>query len=100
MAHDLTKPRRVQDEGYLNFVRSSRCAVVGCHAFAIDAHHTITRGAGGSDYSAIPVCRSHHSELHHIGRARFESEYGISLAAVNARLLGEYLAKIQGGFGG
>jgi hypothetical protein len=29
----------------------------------------------GSDYSAIPLCREHHSELESVGRTAFEAKY-------------------------
>jgi hypothetical protein len=94
MTPQFPKPKRVIDPTFLNRVRHSRCAVVGCCRFYIDPHHLITRGSGGSDHTAIPLCREHHAELHTIGKKRFEEECGLDLWAVNARQLAEYAVEL------
>lgn len=91
------KPARQTDERYLNFVRKADCCVVGCNHVFAEPHHLRTRGAGGGDYTAIPLCRVHHSELHHIGPARFEKEHALSLGAVNAACLSAYLSEVYNG---
>ena len=95
MDQALAKPRRVTDEGFLTFVRSRYCCVPGCVAPDTDPHHTKSRGSGGSDYTAIPLCRVHHNEIHVIGSWRFETLRGLGLATVSINLLEEYLIKIQ-----
>ena len=90
------KPRRIEDEAFLVFVRSRRCSVPGCINPDTDPHHTITRGAGGSDHFAIPLCRQHHDEIHSLGKHRFETDHGIDLWAVSARILSMFILRTQG----
>jgi hypothetical protein len=92
----LPKPKRIVDEAYLGFVRDRRCTVPGCrHSEPADPHHIVTRGAGGSDYTAIPLCREHHSLIHHVGRARFETDTGLDLWQVAARVLALYIESLK-----
>lgn len=88
------KPSRYEDHAYLQHVRAQRCVV--CHNLNPDAHHLVTRGAGGSDHTAVPLCRNHHQECHHVGRARFEKRYGVHLWAVCAATLSSYIKRIGG----
>lgn len=61
------KPHR--DEGHLTMVRANPCCVCGCHE-DVEAHHTFGaylgggRGLKGSDYGAVPLCRSCHAAEH------------------------------------
>lgn len=53
------------------------------------AHATRDRGMGGVNSSASDVvylCRAHHDELAHVGRAAFETRYGVDLAHEAARV--------------
>lgn len=47
-----------------------RCEVCGAVA---DAHHIVSRGAGGSDepYNLISLCRQHHGDYHQVGWVKF-----------------------------
>lgn len=94
MSEKFPKPKRVVDLVFLDRVRRLRCLVVGCSQFYTDPHHLISRGAGGSDYTAIPLCRKHHTELHAIGKARFESDYGVDLWEVSSRVVSKYAADL------
>jgi hypothetical protein len=93
----IPKPRRQVDPVFLDRVRRARCAVVGCAQIYIDPHHLVTRGAGGSDYTVVPLCRTHHAEVHTIGKKRFEDEHGLDLYAVNSRILAEYIVHLTEG---
>lgn len=84
----IPKPSRVLAPEFLRFIRSKPCVVCG-HA-TVDADHLHTRGAGGSDFSALPLCRLHHSERHQLGNARFEEKYRINLWRINATLVVEF----------
>lgn len=86
------KPAREVDAAYLRHVRGQRCLV--CHNGKPDAHHMVSRGAGGSDYTCLALCRQHHSELHQIGRARFEQRYGVDLWAACAATLASYTRRL------
>ena len=45
-----------------------------------DAHHVTTRGAGGPDAeNLVPLCRTHHSELHQMGVDSFQLHYNFNL---------------------
>ena len=88
---DLTKPRRVIDEGFLVFVRSLRCLVFGCTSAVTDPHHLKSRGAGGSDHTAVPMCRRHHGEVHAWGPRTFGEKYSVNLWAESSRVLGAYI---------
>ena len=55
-----------------------------------------TRGAGGSDHSAVPLCRSHHTEIHNLGTPLFERDHGLDMNAVNARVLSMFILHSQG----
>ena len=83
------KPVRLKDRGYLAWVRRRPC--IGCGARS-QAHHTVTKGAGGSDFRTVPVCWKHHQELHRKGPAWFEEEYMVDIQDEVIRLLESYIA--------
>jgi len=86
----LQKPRRQVDTDYLNFVRGRPCLVAHCLRRG-EPHHVVSRGAGGGDYTAAPLCREHHRQLHTTGLRRFEENFGLELWREVANLLGLYL---------
>lgn len=76
----LIKCKREVDKGYLEFIKKQPCL---CRYSAdcigdISPHHTITKGAGGSDYDTVPLCAFHHMQCHTIGRDTFQRKHGIS----------------------
>jgi len=83
------KPTRRKDPGYLDWVRMQPCLACGV---AAHAHHTVTKGAGGSDYRTVPLCFKHHTELHGRGAVWFEEEYIVDLQEEVIRLLESYIA--------
>lgn len=88
------KPRRVVDEAHLQKIREMPCAGCG-HRAPSDPDHLQTRGAGGSDLFAVPLCRACHSRRHAIGTAAFEAEIGVSLWRVVATILANRLVEYQ-----
>lgn len=74
-------------ETYLKFVRSLPCLVC---LKKPDPHHIKTRGAGGSDFLAVNLCRKHHGEIEQIGILRFERKHGINIEKVIKGLHGIY----------
>ena len=42
-----------------------------------DLHHVKTRKSGGTDdsYNLMPLCRSHHTEVHKTGTSTFVNKY-------------------------
>jgi hypothetical protein len=64
------KERRARDKDHLRFVASNPCLV--CGSAPSDAHHirfaqARALGRKVSDEFTVPLCRKHHSELHHRG---------------------------------
>ncbi len=77
---------REESPEFLGFVRLFLCATPGCDADS-HAHHLKSRGAGGSDFTAVPLCWFHHSEIHQLWRDRFEAKYSVDLGEVNKLIL-------------
>ena len=65
----------MRDEAYLAYIRQHSCLV--CEEVCVDAHHVESGGMAtkGSDYSTVPLCRTHHSEYHYWGKMKFECTY-------------------------
>jgi hypothetical protein len=66
----LSEPRRYRDRAHLRFVSAQPCLV--CGRRPSDAHHLRfaqlrALGRRVSDEFAVPLCRSHHRELHRHG---------------------------------
>ena len=89
----LKKPLRRIATDYLRFVKTRPCAV--CRRAASDAHHLVSRGAGGSDYKAIPLCREHHAEIHQLGRQRFEERHGLDFEELRAFMLEDFIVRME-----
>lgn len=72
------KPRfkRGRDPEYLAWIRTLPCVICGNFA---EADHVRTRGAGGTDRQAVPLCHTHHMERHTIGIKTFQAKYGVDL---------------------
>jgi len=85
------KPSREVDKDYLKYIRRQPCLVYGCPNKAI-AHHDPTVGAGGSDYTSVPLCTYHHIPgIHQMGRGIFQKTYSIDLNREKVRLLIGYI---------
>ena len=68
---------------YLDYLKRQHCVVwVNICAGPIDPHHLIARGQRESkrnDFTAVSLCRLHHSEVEQIGLESFEEKYRINL---------------------
>lgn len=84
------RTNREIDEEFLKHVRALGCSVSGCRINTINSHHLKTRGAGGSDYTCVPLCWKHHAEIHQLGRSKFEEKYSIDLWALNEKIIKEW----------
>jgi len=80
---------------YLDYIRGCTCLV--CFASSPDPDHLEAIGMGGNrkkatpkHFSAIPLCRTHHTERHSLGIPRFEDKYKINLWKEAFRLLRGY----------
>ena len=71
----IAKPRRETDEAYLNYIRSLPCLI--CRQLGSDPDHLKTVGSRGSDYGAVPLCRTHHTERHAHGTAWINARHNI-----------------------
>jgi hypothetical protein len=71
------KKKRVESKDYLSFIRKNACSI--CASFPVDADHLKTRGSGGSDFDAVPLCRTHHMERHRRGLRMFQIKYQVDL---------------------
>lgn len=78
------KPSRLQSPGYLAWIRRQPCLV---DYVVAQAHHSITRGRGGSDYRCVPLCVRHHNEVHRMGSTSFEAKYRLDFMEEVIRLL-------------
>lgn len=70
-----------------DMLRTQPCvmhAYGGCRG-PIQVHHTRSRGAGGSSAESIPLCLTHHSNLHLVGRQTFEKLHGVDLVSLAAQ---------------
>lgn len=68
------KPQRRQNKEALQNTRKQRCVVCGRPG---EAHHVITRGAGGPDepWNLMGLDRWHHVEIHQIGNTKMAEKY-------------------------
>ena len=69
----LSEPRRVRDLGHLAFVASKPCLVCGrnrAHAHHLKFAQPTALGRKVSDEFTVPLCSTHHRELHRHGDER------------------------------
>lgn len=83
-----SKPTRLRH--YLSWVKEQPCVV--CGNPASDAHHLIGHGRGsmgskGSDLTAIPLCRTCHTDLHDHGYKTWERAHGSQWDYVRGTLM-------------
>jgi hypothetical protein len=83
--------KRQIDKKYLNYINQLPCVV--CGQSPCDPHHPISRGAWGSDYYSISLCRQHHTEAHTIGRDTFQSKYNFEIKDIILQNLIGYIKK-------
>lgn len=87
------KPKTFRSKAYRSYVAEHGCEVCGRPA---EAAHTGTGGKGikASDATCIPLCRTHHSEQHAIGKRTFEQRYSLDYQRINIRLLEEFIMRL------
>lgn len=90
---NLSKPVKIIDEDYLDWIREQPCVVSG-HTHVV-AHHVQRKSQGRNDYLTVPLTHELHTELHKIGVETFEKKHAVDLAkAVTAKLV-EYLYSLK-----
>jgi len=75
---------REQDPDYLKYIRLQPCIITSQLA---EAHHTKSRGSGGSDYGSVPLSRFLHTVCHTMGDKSFQEKYNIDFDKEIIRLL-------------
>ena len=70
MKHKLGRSKE-----YLAYIRTLECCV--CRRMPVEPHHVGAGGVGlkGSDFTAVPLCRTHHREVHDAGQQTFQERY-------------------------
>lgn len=89
------KSRRLTDPDYLDFIRQRPCIV--CRRYGVHAHHVKSRGAGGSDYLAVPLCPEHHHLCHVLGKETFQARMGVDLKEAVIGCLIDYIRELKHG---
>lgn len=84
---DLQKSPREKSWDYLQWIKTLPCVICSHHS---EPHHLDTTASWGSDYSAVPLCRTHHSEWHNLGLRKFEDKYYTNLWRWAWKLLKEW----------
>lgn len=89
----LNEPRRTRDKDHLRYVATQPCLV--CSAVPSDAHHVRfaqprAMGRKVGDEFTVPLCRTHHRELHNYGNeAAWWHDMGIDPIDIAGDLWGE-----------
>jgi hypothetical protein len=88
----VREPDRIVCPAHGKYIRSLDCLCKDHARFRcegrIEAHHQVTRGAGGGDEQLVPLCAFHHALLDSPGwsQKRLEEECRWDFAEVAARL--------------
>lgn len=74
--------------GHLQFVRGHVCVIEGRGDHLCwgrnEAHHVVSRGAGGGDETVVCLCAGAHADGHLRGWDTFQREFGVDLSAIAA----------------
>lgn len=85
---------RIENKKLCESYRKMPCLVCGGYN-SVSGHHLRTRGSGGPDIeeNLIPLCFSHHAEIHNVGLVKFCQSY----SAVKWYILGHdwYYCSLQ-----
>jgi len=94
------KAKRELDPDYIQWIHGFRCCVPGCTTpYPVHAHHAVSRGAGGSDRTAIPLCPNHHTGLngiHIIGKIHWQKKFSVNLEETVSELNRKFEAGEKG----
>lgn len=88
------KSKRYESPQYLDFIRGLPCAVCGGQS---EPHHTVSRGASGSDLTCIPLCRKDHSYCHSTSKDVFENKANININDVRIKIMEKYIELLESG---
>ena len=87
------KPITWKSAKYLKFVRNQPCIICGWKA---EVHHWKEKGYGGvgmkpDDFFSLPLCRLHHTSVHHHGKETFLKNHNIDIYKELFKILSEYI---------
>lgn len=74
---------------------TDRISVAHACTGPLDAHHVTAKGAGGSDFDTLPLCRMAHTAYHNKGRNSFERYYSLDLEALLAEHNARFRAEVK-----
>lgn len=89
----VAKKNIYKDNAYVTHIKDISCLICGRNS---DPHHVIARGwreVKRNDYTCIPLCRIHHSEIETVGPSKFEEQYNINIWEEVSRLAVKYLVE-------
>lgn len=90
------KPKTYRSKKYLAFTRSRPCAICGMPDS--DPHHVKDKNSGmgikGSDLSAVPLCRVHHSQIDSVGNKTFQEIHNKTFIYMRFCNLAYYLCEL------
>ena len=82
-------------EDYKNHVRKLPCLICG---HGSDSHHLFSIGMGRDrtkpkweDFTVMPLCREHHTELHQTGMTKFSKGWQIHLYKEALKILAKWI---------
>ena len=89
---NLSKTKPDRDPKYLAYIRTMVCAVSKCGNEQTIAHHIESGGMAlkCSDYMTIPLCHTHHLEVHR-GKQTFCERYDLDTTDMVGTLVKDYV---------
>jgi hypothetical protein len=92
------KSKRYKNEAYREYIKQQPCCITGMIMVneatgktESDPHHTVSKGAGGSDLSCVPLLHELHVECHNIGQETFQEKYDINFKEIRLKLLEQWI---------
>ena len=87
---------RRRNPDYCDAVRELPCCIcrrgLGRQLDRTVVHHVVTRGAGGDDVGGVvPICVTHHDEVHRMGAKSFNKKYDVVLKNIATEYASEWI---------
>jgi len=91
----IQKPKREVDKAYKKYIERQPCLCQSSDCVGdIVCHHTVSVGAGGSDFLTVPLCGEHHvggTGVHQMGKDTFQEFHNIDFQTEIINLLKNYI---------
>ena len=81
-----------KNKKHLEWIRQKPCLI--CRSPGPnDSHHVWNSGKKnhGNDFLVVPLCRTCHSDYHHLGHNKFEEKWNVNLRDEIINLLSEFI---------